>query len=278
MKRIWNVEIKHLKQEMTFLALNLAILSFLCSSALSQSHIRSYSEVCASLNGFSKRQALGLEALYFGSQGFLDRGQISITPQRFLGFYEYEGMMGGYGISLQTAFLPSLGIGASFGVMEADFTTRTLGLNFQKGVLQKRWATILAQGALAYQRTYNEESEPTAFFIYGDIYPRPPNNTEILVDRFAWDHCFVHAILRANLLFIHPIFDVGLILTRYSYRGFECVTDCFQPGGVKRGSGIIYKPAFGGGISLDFKILRLFSGIKSGPEGGFLLANLVVVF
>ena len=134
------------------------------------------------------------------------------------------------------------------------------------------------QGAIGYQRTYNEEAEPTAFFIYGDIYPRPPNNTEILVDRFAWNHCFIHTVFRAKLFFIHPILDVGWILTRYSYRGFECVTNCSQLGGTKKGSGIIYKPTFGGGVSLDFKILRLFSGIESGPEGGFLLANLVVVF
>jgi hypothetical protein len=266
-----------IKQHRIMLAVASVMSLALPCSAFGQPAVHGYTELAATFDELVERQSLGLEAMYFGGQGILEDGKTSITPYAFLGFYGYEAIMGGFGASVQTEALLPIGIGAGFGVMDADLRSYTLGLNAQKRFDRSTWATLLLQGAVGYQRKSDDRGKYYAIYLKPAEWPETPQDL-VLFDKLSWYSAYVHAVFEARWSILKPLLDIGWLATHYRYSGYECDRDCLQPGGSASGNGMVYGLTFGVGVSLDIGSLQVFGGIKGSDAGVIFPVSLALMF
>jgi hypothetical protein len=262
---------KWFKQRLVLFLLNLVVLWVLCFPGFSKTTVSVLTE---SLDQLSERYASGLEMMYFGGQSFLQKKQISVTGYGSIGTYGYEGILDGYGVSIQTAAFSPWGFGVSAGVFEAPFNSWILGLNAQKDFHLKKWAILLFQGAIGHQR--KSKATPKALHIHGQKVYDPAYNPLILVENISWNHAFAHLIFKVEYLFIHPILDLGFLVSHCSYTGNKCINnDPLKPGDSTRGGETSSKFTSGLGLSLDIGNVRVFGGVSS---ANFFLANIALIF
>jgi hypothetical protein len=260
-----------------FFVLILLILSVLSSPAVGQPDVTGYAQLTSSLDELVERQSLGLEALYFGGQGLLDTSRTSITPYVFVGGYDYEGIMTGLGASVQTEALLPFGVGLGFGLTDADFLTWVLALNGQKQVGLTSWSSMLLQGAVAYQRLTEGRSDYYSVWLDYAVWPETPEG-QVLLEDLGWYTFYFHAVFEARWRFIKPLVDIGWLASRYSYTGYECEYDCFDPGQITSGDGTVTGGTFGFGLSLDANVLQMFGGIKWTDAGAIFPVSLTIRF
>jgi hypothetical protein len=252
----------------------ITFLSFCCSNALSQPpKIVGYSGPY-SLEETLSRKVYNLEAMHFGSHGFLNNREVALSGYLFLaGVESVTG--GGYGFSIQSAILPPLEIGIGYGAMNGGgFPTRVVSLNAQKKLLHVKKFTILLQAAFGYQ--YDVIVDST---ISVGIKSQDPLVPEILLQNFTFYHSFVHVIFTINKSWVNPILDLGALVTWYKYEGFECNNvNRFDLGRFASEGGSVFKRTLGLGIAFGQKPLRFFWGIKFGAEGPISVGSLTLVF
>lgn len=242
-----------------------------------QPQISGYLELTSSIDELIERQSLGLEALYFGGQGFLGAGRTAVTPYAFFGGYDYEGIMVGTGASVQTEALLPFGAGLGFGLTDADFLTWTVSLNAQEQLELSSSSGLLIQGVFAYQRLTEGRSDHYAIYLQPAVWPDTPQGL-ILFDTLGWYTFYFHAVYELRWRFVKPLLDVGWLVSRYSYDGYECGLDCFDPGADTSGSGTVTGGTFGLGLSLDAKALQLFGGLKWTDAGAVFPVSLTIRF
>jgi hypothetical protein len=266
-----------IKRPRIVLALAAVMSTALVSFADSQPVVGGYTILNASFDELVERQSLGLQAMYFGGQGILDDGQTSVTPYAFLGFYGYESIMGGLGGSVQTEALLPLGIGAGFGVMDADLRTYAFGINAHKQVTPSTWSSLLLQGVGAYQWKSKARGDYTAIYLKPALWPDNPEGL-VLFDDFDWFSAYFHAVFEARWHFVKPLLDFGWLANYYRYTGYECDRDCFGPGNVTSGNGNVSSFTFGVGVSLELEALKAFGGIKGNGSDAIFLVSLSISF
>ena len=240
-----------------------------------QPQIAGYAELTASIDELVERQSLGLEAVYFGGQGFLEKGRTAVTPYAFFGGYDYEGIMTGTGASVQTEALLPFGVGLGFGLTDADFLTWTVSLNAQEQLELSSWSGLLVQGVLSYQRLTEGRSDHYAVYLHPAVWPDTPQDL-ILFDTLGWYTFYFHAVFEARWWFVKPLLDIGWLASRYSYDGYECGLDCFDTGANTSGSGTVTGGTVGFGLSLDAKALQVFGGLKWTDAGAILPVSLTI--
>jgi hypothetical protein len=260
-----------------FLVSVVAIPIVLSGPVLGQPSVSGYAQLTSTIDELVERQSLGLEAMYFGGQGFLDDGRTAVTPYGFFGGYEYEGIMAGAGVSVQTEALLPFGVGLASGLTDADFLTWSLALNAQERVELTTWSTFLVQGVFGYQRLTEGRNDYYAVYLHPAEWPDTPED-QILFDAFGWYTFYIHAVIEARWRFVKPMIDFGWLASRYRYTGYECGLDCFDPGGSTAGDGTVTGGTVGFGLSLDADAFRVFGGLKWTDAGAIFPVSLSIIF
>jgi opacity protein-like surface antigen len=258
-------------------ALALMMSMAMASPLRGQPDIHGYAMFNATLDELVQRHTLGAEAIYFGGQGVLEDGRTSVAPYAFLGFYEYEGIMAGVGASVQTEALLPLGVGAGFGLVDADIKAYAVTVNAQERVDLSTWSTLLLQGAVAYQWKGGDRVDYFALYLKPAVWPESPEDL-ILVDNLNWYSAYVHAVFEVRWSILKPLLDIGWMATRYRYTGYECGLDCFQIGNGTSGSGSLSGFTVGVGLSLELGALQAFGGIMGSDVGTIFPVSLAIVF
>ena len=171
------------------------------------------------------------------------------------------------GASVQTEALLPLGVGAGFGVIDADVRSYTFALNAQKKFAPTAWSKLLLQGVGAIESKSGERGRYYAIYLKPAQWPDTPEGL-VLFEDLVWYSFYLHAVVEAKWRIVKPLVDIGWLASRYRYTGYECGDDCFQLGPSTSGHGTIDHLTFGLGVSLDVGPIQLFGGfVGTGGEG-----------
>jgi hypothetical protein len=266
-----------LNRQMNIVASVFLIPVILTCPAFGQPTVTGYAQLTSPVDELIERQSLGLEAIYFGGQGLQDSARTSITPYGFFGGYGSDGIMTGAGISVETDALLPVGVGLGFGLTDADFLTWALSLDAHKQFRTTPWSGLLVQGVFGYQRLTEGRSDYYAIWLDYAEWPDTPEG-QVLLEDLGWYTFYVHAVFEARWRFVKPLLDIGWRGSSYSYNGYECEIDCFDPGAGTSGDGSVTGGTVGLGLSLDAGALQAFGGLKWTDGSAIFPVSLTIVF
>jgi len=216
------------------------------------------------------RHSLMVEASLFGPHLFLEDRARSVAIGGMLGFYAYEGVMGGVVASYQEGTWRPWTWGAGAGYLNDGGSVRSWSLAASAG--QELWragrSTLLLQGALAYQHVGHPRGQ------HSTIALEPGGDTAFL-GAVDLGHVFLHAVARARLLGLEPLLDLGWLGSWYGFEGRDYVDATpFEPGSSRSTSGSVGEWCGGGGLAIGLGRMMLFAGLKHHRGGSLFLATL----